>query len=227
MTGKIEFEKIDTLGINLKNFLEEVKNNYRPFDPGNYLYKKLMVIPSGDYYSKNHVELIYVTLSAWNMNSRGAKLSEFEDFYDSIVSKKNDIESLRRYECGKIIDSEIPALLTSIDKLFNSLKLVGKNKNGEEKPRLVTFSKTMHFLLPNLFIPIDRTYTLRFFYNHTNISKKIEKQLEKHNQILLAANQFSKKHDLHPYIDTNWNLNIPKIIDNLIIGYQRLQRRIS
>ncbi|HLC79829.1 MAG TPA: hypothetical protein VJG83_05425 [archaeon] len=225
MNGKIEFEKIDTLGLNLKNFLEEVKKNYRPFDPGNYLYKKLMAIPFDDYYSKNHLELIYVTLSAWNMNSRGAKLSEFEDFCGSIISKKNEIESLRKYECGKIKAFEIPEILAQIEQLFSSLKLVGTNKNGKEKPRLVTFSKTMHFLLPNLFMPIDRTYTLRFFYNNTNVPQKIAKQFEKHNQIFLAANLFAQKHNLTQYLDTKWNLNKPKIIDNLIIGHQRLQRK--
>ena len=74
-------------------------------------------------------------------------------------------------------------------------------------------------------MPIDRTYTLRFFYNNTNVPQKIAKQFEKHNQIFLAANLFAQKHNLTQYLDTKWNLNKPKIIDNLIIGHQRLQRK--
>lgn len=144
--------------------LNEVKGNYRPYDPGNYLYRE--VCKERDINRKfedRFIELIYVTLSAWNMNSRGAKLSDFEEFRGSIKTNKKHIMDLSGYRIEEIREIEFENIIKILENLFNDLKLVGKNKNDKEKPRLVTFSKTMHFLLPDLIVPIDRTYTLIFF----------------------------------------------------------------
>ena len=221
---------MDNLNIFLENenlmdrALKEVKINYRPYDPGNYLYRK--ICKENDINRKfedKFIELIYVTLSAWNMNSRGAKLSDFEEFKSSIKTNKKWIIDLSEYKIEKIREMEFKNIIKILERLFNDLKLVGRNKNNKEKPRLVTFSKTMHFLLPNLIMPIDRKYTLNFFYNNTSINPKLHLQFQKFSDIFKECSNFAFKSELDSKLDSNWNQNVPKIIDNIIIGYQKIK----
>ena len=221
---------MDNLNIFLENknlidaALKEVKINYRVYDPGNYLYREICKEKNiNRKFEDKFIELIYVTLSAWNMNSRGAKLSDFEDFKGSIKINKNQIVNLSKYRIEKIQEIEFEMITKILEHLFYNLKLVGKSKNNKEKPRLVTFSKTMHFLLPDLIMPIDRKYTLNFFYNNISVNPKLNLQLQKFLNIFKECSNFALKSKLNSKLDDNWNQNIPKIIDNVIIGYSKIK----
>lgn len=194
--------------------LSYVRHNYRPLDPGWYLYRKLLKYNLSDKFSTDFIELIYVTLSAWNMNSRGAKLQEFDLFEESILNHKKTLMQLGQEELKNIGNKSVKDALKD---LFAHLNLVAHGK-----PKLVTYSKTFHFFLPDLIVPIDRKYTLCFFYGNIYVPQSIEKQFDRFIEI---ENEFCRLHnnvDFRKYIDDNWNLNIPKILDNLIIGYRKL-----
>lgn len=218
---KIDFFKklVDIKEQEIAKSLEETKNNYRPYDPGNYLYRILLKnYADNKSFSEENIELIYVTLSAWNMNSRGAKLSDFIDFKKSLLLHKKEIETLKNVKLGEMNEEDALQIYPKIKQLFHELNLVQRGK-----PKLVTFSKTMHFLLPNLIMPIDRTYTLNFFFGHTNLNKDEEKQLQILWEIVKATNNYAKNNKyLLKFEDKTWNVNIPKIIDNIIIGYVRI-----
>lgn len=115
------------------------------------LYNKLITY-HGDKFNRDFIELVYVTLDAWNMNSRGAKLLEFGKFENSILDNKNLLLKLKKFNIRNI-----ELAFDDLHELFNKLKLV------ETKAPLVTFTKTLHFMLPELVVPIDRKYTLSFF----------------------------------------------------------------
>ena len=72
----------------IEKSLSVVRHNYRPLDPGLYLYQELLKYKLSDKFSTNFIKLMYVTLSAWNMNSRGAKLQEFDIFKESVLNHK-------------------------------------------------------------------------------------------------------------------------------------------
>ncbi len=206
----------------MKECLREVDHNYRPYDPGNYLYKLVVDVKDlSQKFSHDYIVLVYTTLSSWNMNSRGAKLADFEIFEKSLQSHKEDFFLLAEMKIGGINDFAVAQEV--LKRLFFGLELVGKNDNGKEKPRLVTFSKTLHFLLPELVPPIDRTYTLNFFFGHTQIPGTVEKQFGKFMEIFTAFNEFAKSNNLTAFKDDKWNFNIPKIMDNLVIGHVRLK----
>jgi len=160
---------------------------------------------------------VYVTLSAWNMNSRGAKLQDFEVLKKSIIKSKKTFHDLSAYTL-KDMNNQIAREL--LEKLFNNLYLV-----AEGKPPLVTFSKTMHFFLPDLIGPIDRTYTMRFFYNNTNVPSSITNQFKRFMDIEIEYCNLAKEFKLSKYKDKVWNRTIPKIVDNMIIGYLRSKGR--
>ena len=198
----------------LQRALQETRESYRPLDPGWYLYKKLLKYDIQNKFSNDFIELVYVTLSAWNMNSRGAKLQEYDQFKNSIVNCRNVIEGLNEYSIENISEQNI---IDRLYELFSCLNLVADNK-----PKLVTYSKAFHFFMPNLVGPIDRKYTLQFFYGHTNVPKRTEKQFDKFIEIEKQYSNLISSVDLHQYIDNNLNSKYPKIVDNIIIGYQRL-----
>jgi hypothetical protein len=226
----LKFEKLLTDEDILKEVLEKTRIEYRPFDPGQYLYNLLLQKREKiDIFSDEYLELTYTTLIAWNMNGRGAKLNDFELFKESIRKNKDKINSLKEYKIENLTESEKNIFFETVDDLFMDLDLIGKSWTGKKiKSKIVTFSKTLHFLLPNLFVPIDRRYTLDFFYNnkmvptHEDIQKNDNKQLEVFKELYELFLKLAKTYDLSKYVDNKWNANIPKIIDNAVIGSSKM-----
>ncbi len=236
MRGKMKFKplKFDKLISDKEVFektLVKTRNEYRPFDPGQYLYNLLLEKRKKiDTFSDEYLELVYTTLIAWNMNGRGAKLNDFDKFKESIKKNKDKINSLKEYKIENLSEKEIDKFKEITKELFDSLDLVGKSWTGNKiKSKLVTFSKTLHFLLPNIYVPIDRRYTLDFFYSNkmvptdSNIKKNNEKQIKVFNELFDKFHELATTYNLKGYVDNKWNANIPKIIDNSIIGYGKLK----
>ena len=72
-------------------------------------------------------------------------------------------------------------------------------------------------------MPVDRKYTLAFFGYKYNIPKELPKQFELYQNLFLAFTELSHNFDLKKYSKSRWNENIPKVLDNIVIGYQRLK----
>lgn len=206
----------------ISSSLKKTMQEYRFKDPGWYLYNILCREKNiNNKFKEDFIELSYATLCAWNMNSRGAKLAEWEIFKESIIKSENLITSISKHNLITINENALKEILkTEISDFFKNITLV-----ASDKPRLITYSKLLHFYLPNLFVPIDRKYTLTFFYGHTNVAKKIELQIAKFSELMLEFKRFASKIDLNSNKDKTWNLSTPKIIDNIIIGYQKLKEK--
>ena len=186
---------------------EQLKQEY---DGASELYNRILRSSRNDIGSNEFIKLVYDMLIVFKMNSRGAKLSELPDFKKSIKEHTGTILSLAKYKLEKVKETD-DAFKETISFLFDNLRLT------QTTARLVTFSKTMHFLLPDLFMPIDRRYTLRFFYESTPVNQK-----QCFLQVFEQFRQYAQKHHevLKEQVDKNsrWNRNIPKIIDNIIIA---------
>jgi len=160
--------------------------------------------------------LIMKTLKAWNMDQRGAKLTTVEKFKQSILQNnlKENLIELSRYKLfstrRRQIETEIVELLENV---FLNLKVM------ETKRRLVGGSKALHFLLPNLLMPIDNKYTMNFFSISTDVNRELNTFktifIESYNitrGLCLTQNEVDGK---------RWNTSVPKLIDNAIIGFNR------
>ena len=190
----------------LKDSINETSDNYRPYDPALYLYKELRQYES-PFLSEERANLTYTTLIAWGMNSRGAKLAEFRDFKKSLIENWELIQEISENYLEDITDFEYD----SLESLYDNLNLT------KTKSKLVTFSKAMHFLVPNLVAPIDRKYTLNFFYGREN-----KDGFETFREIHDKYKKLAKKQNLHDFLDKKWNRSVPKIADNAVIGYMKL-----
>ena len=179
-----------------------------------------------DILSDDFLQRVYETLEAFNMNAKGAKLVKQSSFIMSLQKQGDTIQSLAKYRLERLKNTD-DDLKNTIGTLFDKLKLV-----DTESP-LVTFAKTMHFLLPDLFMPIDRKYTLQFFYRNPPYKDKNyglhyltntrEKQKERFFEVFEQFRQFAREHCevLKRLVDkkSRWSWNIPKVIDNIIIAY--------
>lgn len=187
--------------------------NYRPFDPALYLYNQILNYQDGKKFTDEFIQLVYTTLIAWNMNQRGARLSKFDAFIKSILDSKDELYSLNSYRLEDLNQEHLESVFRTTKKLFKQLELV---ENG--KPKLVTFSKALHYFVPNLTMPVDRAYTLRFYFGNYNVPKEEEKQFDIYWNILLDAAEFTRYFDFKKLKDDRWNRNTPKMIDNFIIA---------
>lgn len=201
---------------NIQSLVDYTSKNYRAYDPGQYLYKLAMDHSMETKFSRDFIELAYTTLVAWNMNQRGAKLSDYSIFEKSLIDHESTIRSLGQFRIEEVGDSL--DFMKKLKFLYENLELV-----AEGKPKLVTFSKTLHFFLPNLVMPIDRSYTLYYFYKNTNVPKGDDRQFEIYFDIFDQFKQLTTTYDFSIHIDGNWHRNIPKIIDNLIIAFIQKQ----
>lgn len=202
-------------------FINECNKKYRP-GHGLSLYKDIIK----KHKENNDLEsflndegiypLIIKTLKAWNMDQRGAELTTVENFKQSFSFNhvKEDLVKLSNYKLQSInnrqIESEIIGLLGNV---FLNLKVM------ESKKRIVGVSKALHFLLPDLIMPIDNKYTINFF----NVSTDLKRELSTFKNIFIKIFEITKclcltQNDVD---GKEWNTSVPKLIDNAIIGFNQ------
>lgn len=217
---KIKLE--DTIEKDLENLLKQ-KNHFGEITPAFYFYDKILQYDFSEKFSDAFIKYSYLCLQAWGMNSQGAELVDFDDFKKSIIESKSVFESLEKSEL-KNLDN------TTFDKLYALFKSL---QISTTDAKLVSFSKLVHFFLPNLVAPIDRKFTLNFFFpnnskqsyfpNGKNQEQKIENQFGVFKRIHEIYRDFAKSHNLEQYISSEgWNRNVPKILDNAVIAFMVL-----
>jgi hypothetical protein len=115
--------------------------------------------------------------------------------------------------------------------LINQLRLTtdeSKKKTGDniqtagnkkEKSRLVSGSKALHLLLPDLVVPIDRQYTGAFLYRYSDEFDKKEER-ETFRIAFAAFHQIANAASPESYVGTQEvHTTRTKVIDNGIIAF--------
>ena len=196
----------------VRKFPDLIKQFQYRKGPDLYFYKKTIDLrrskPLTELFeeSDRYIELMYATLTAWDMNSRGAKMKYFDGFKHSILANKERLIQLSSERLETLQKGRIGEVKTRLEQIYTNLHLM------ESGGRLVSNSKVMHFILPDLIMPIDRQNTLNFFYGHTN-------ELESYFiRIFGYSHEIAQRIDLRQFLDDTWNLSVPKVIDNAIIS---------
>jgi len=166
-------------------------------------------------------EMSYAMLVAWGMHRMGrggAKMGEF---------------SLYKKSLGNIWDKVInlSAVRISVmnEEYWNTAKEIFWNMEVMySQVKLVAHSKVLAHLLPALFAPIDREYTLKYLYRTKNIPKSIDRQWEVFKEVhcsffypLVDDGGVQKLLKLQKTQSCLWNTSNLKTIDNMIIGMVR------
>lgn len=191
--------------------IDEINKRYRS-GPDLYFYNRLNELRSESenidkFLSSNYnIEIAYATLVAWDMNSRGAKMKYFTEFKNNLISCKDKFIEIEKYQNSYTTNSISFANFDLLRETYQNLELM---KTGG---KLVSNSKLLHFLFPKIFMPMDRTNTLTYIYGNTNES--INKYIE---IIEFSFDIIESINDWNGYLDNQWNVSPPKIIDNAII----------
>lgn len=203
-------------------YVEICNKNFRTLTPSIYLYQKIFEKQRMINYQveklisdREFLELVYVTLVSWNMNMRGAKMVDANTFVESIQGFSKNISQLKDKELHLLSEGEFGEVLKLTKSLFIGLKVM------KSKSKIVGVSKTLHFLLPKLFSPMDRRYTMNFFYGHLNYFNDENKEFNSFSILLKEFYKITQKLKLNSKDVNNvlWNTTVPKLIDNAIIGF--------
>ena len=202
---KVLIEKIPEL---IKNF------KYRS-GPDLYFYLKTMELRRKKHLnelfedaSDRFLELMYATLVSWDMNSRGAKMEYFDNFKSAILNNKKSFLQLAPYSLELVSDAKFIDIKGILGTLYENLHVM------KTDGRLVSNSKVMHYILPDLVMPMDRANTLQFFFRNTGESKK------RFMTIFENSRKIAKNIDLGQFLDTQWHQSKPKVIDNAILCHE-------
>ena len=202
----------------IENIPRLIKNfSYRQ-GPDLYFYKRVTDLrkrhPLKKLFNDSYFfELLYATLTAWDMNARGAKMKYFDEFKKNILKNQILFEELDNLKLSQVNNKQFLQAKKKIEELYEGLHLM------KTEGKLVSNSKIMHFILPDLIMPMDRQNTLIFFFGNTMESRA------KFLKIIDSSWLISKQLDLSKFLDDEWNRSIPKIIDNAIICNQSSKYR--
>ncbi len=160
-------------------------------------------------------DYLYATLTSWGLHRMGpgpAKLAELRDVKESFRKLKRQISTLEYFEITNIQEGNIASITSDLwEVLANTRVSVSQTK-------IVANSKALHHILPELMPPIDREYTLRFFYNHTTLNQGDEvafKEIYPHFYKIAST----CKDKIMSHIGVGMNTSQTKVIDNAIVGF--------
>jgi len=171
---------------------------------------------------KNNLYLcfLYGTLIYWDMAQQKAEIKPFPDFEKQIQNQFSNLISLEDFKLEDLNNDDFDFVSNKLGIIYEGLDLM------KSKARLVSTSKTLHFLLPYLVIPMDNKYTKSYFSVSENYKiykgKKCKdptpflKIFEYSWKIAKKIKNIVRKNEL---LNDEWNQTIPKIIDNAIIQY--------
>lgn len=157
---------------------------------------------------------LYRTLEEWDMNKRGARLTTFDNFERSVRFWKDNLIRLYKYKLHEDIYDDLTTIKNTFEKVFTNLKVM------DSKRKIVGVSKTLHFLLPDLTMPIDSKYTMTAFYGYNKYSDSAKQEFKTFWEIFESIQEITNRLELSPDDADGvlWKTSVPKLIDNSIIG---------
>jgi hypothetical protein len=160
-------------------------------------------------------ESLYATLTSWGMHRMGdtkTKLVEFSKMVSSFREQESAINELASLRICDIPPEKVPKIAAQIWSVLSRLNI------GIGETKIVAGSKALHHLLSDLVPPIDREYTIRFFYQHKTLSRGDEftfTEIYPHfHRIAVVC-----KDKIETRIGQTMNTSITKVLDNAIVGY--------
>ncbi|MDE1825021.1 MAG: hypothetical protein KGH61_04915 [Candidatus Micrarchaeota archaeon] len=217
----------DELTKNIKKFLDYAEQGQKKFGgPSKYFYSKIIGCHENNSLKElldddKFYEYIYATLISWGMHrmgKRGAKMRDFCPFRESIQDCKSELLKLDKKALERLMPDQINQTQNALLTIFHKLKIMKTNS------KIVSTSKTLHFILPELVVPIDREYTLRFF-GEKNLTSKNEEKIfvELFNRFYKISQKL--KLDEVNFKKSKFQPSVAKLIDNAIIGYVAENKR--
>lgn len=156
------------------------------------------------------------TLMAWGLGVRGSILVPTASFAAALVAALPVLEPL---ESLQIDHSALP--LEFPDQLWN---LIRSLEVVENKAKLVAGTKTLHHLLPDLVVPMDREWTGKFFGLHPPEWQDPANQRRILRSAYAEFIQIARHVKPGQYVTgQGWRTSRTKVIDNALIGFCKVE----
>lgn len=154
-------------------------------------------------------------LQNWGIGTRGTELVPASSFRSELAKLAPDLSDMDDPHIDNII-SDGPRIAGTLWNLIDSVCLVTKN-GRPVRNRLVSGSKALHHVLPNLVFPIDREYTQTFFGWHNPEFQYNPREC--FNIIFLSIAELASQVVPSRLAGSGWLSSPAKILDNAIVGY--------
>ena len=228
------FRNLIDLKMNLEQYLIQTKDIAGKFGgPSVYFHNRALQEINIDFLGHTHIEMIYAVLPSWGMHRMGntsTKVINFNEFNNQINNNRWLLKELKDKSIKDIDINDLSNLI--VKKLSFSIS----------ESHLVSSSKVLHHIIPNLVSPIDKQYSIRFLMQSKSqflsrsengkvkfsaITYKNDDEVDYSNIFLSGMHEFIEKNEsiLIKYLDKEDNLNknfnssLTKILDNLIMVY--------
>lgn len=153
------------------------------------------------------------TLIAWGIGGRASYLVSETEFAQAMQAAAPSLTALEPLT----IDGDLPDGIA--DRLWAVMDSLGVVNN---KAKLVAGTKTLHHLLPDLVVPIDRAWTGKFF--QVNAYGWQSAQLETYRRIYNQFVRIARHVAPEQYVTgEGWRTSCTKILDNAVIGFCKLE----
>lgn len=162
------------------------------------------------------LETVYATLASWGMHRMGdspARMVEFEIFRDGFQAQTAAINEIQNIKLSELSDSDVPAIALKLWRIISGLTI------GIGETKIVSGSKALHHVLPDLIPPIDRQYTARFFFHHKTFNQGDRAAFF---DMFPGFHRIARdgRDVLSELIGQGWmSTSATKIIDNAIVGW--------
>ena len=216
-------ERVDRLIADFGRYVEAF-DKANPFTgPSWYFHHKTLAVlrqhgtACSALHSDQFLDYLYATLASWGMHRMGpggAKLADISQIKDSLVHQEASIREVQSLSMCTIPSAHVSHVTSAVWDILDSLRV------GTSGTKLVANSKALHHLLPALVPPIDRSYTLRFFYDNTTLSKGDEatfKEIYPHFHRIAVT----RREQITSHLGTGMNTSETKVIDNAIVAFVR------
>lgn len=152
---------------------------------------------------------LYKTLQAWGIGARASNLVAEVEFVTALRSKASALAAFD----GMRIDDRTLHVSALSEQLWRTIAALGIVVNNS---KIVPGTKTLHHILPDLVVPVDRAYTQKFFRWHNPEFQY--GQASAFHHCFSAFVEIARAVDPAKYVGAGWNSSRTKVIDNAIVG---------
>ena len=162
---------------------------------------------------KDLKELLY----AWKVGTRGVRVVSTGSFERELKKTAKRLDDLKgcRIENLKFPDIETVRLTSCLWDIVNELRIT-----TAKEARLVSGSKAIHHLLPDLVPPMDSNFTSRFFQGREGFRTTERSFFRKvYPQFVRLARELVKNEEFMARVGVGFNTSLTKTLNNAIIGF--------
>ncbi|VVB99612.1 Uncharacterised protein [uncultured archaeon] len=214
-------EKLFSSRETLLHYAEQGRKRLEKSGPAGFAYCRILKHSSTPL-SKNFAdplffERLYSTLALWGMHGTGPERPKMAPFPDFRASMEENSKYFFRLKGAALLQFLTPPaqLSEDVSALLSGLKLL---KCGDS---LTANTKAMHFILPELALPMDRSYTLWLFGEQYPATPQGEQDMffKMAKWFACEAVRLNLYKDFKP---SPMQPSVPKLIDNAIMGYKQV-----